>query len=202
MKPKFDVIYPILTDLIGHDLIAIENDKDNFIMRIYPQSIVRAITILKDHQKCKFCQLVDIVAIDWLDKKEQRFEIVYHLLSHKYNIRMQIRISLDESEIIPSITPAFACANWYEREIWDLFGISFADHPDLRRLLTDYNFVGHPLRKDFNLSGYCEIYYDEKEKRVAYKPLEMEQTYRNFDFLSSWHGNWDDLVDQEKGAYK
>lgn len=145
------------------------------------------ILFLRDNPKYLFKALMDITVVDY-PKKSKRFEIVYILLSLKYNKRMRVKVWLREEDVVPSITSLFPCANWYEREIWDLFGISFEGHPDLRRILTDYGFVGHPLRKDFPLTGFLEVRYDEQEKRVVYEPVHLPQDFRTFDFLSPWEG--------------
>jgi NADH-quinone oxidoreductase subunit C len=140
---------------------------------------------LKSKKGFLFNTLIDITAVDFPDK-EQRFEVIYHFLSMSENLRCRVTISIDENEAVPSITPVFECANWFEREIFDLFGIKFTSHPDLRRILTDYGFKGHPLRKDFPTSGFLEVRYDEVEKRVIYEPTTLTQGYRDFDFLSPW----------------
>ena len=149
--------------------------------------IVSIIKFLKTAERFKFKQLIDIAAIDY-PNKEKRFELVYLLLSIENNIRVKISIKFEISEKIPSITKIFPSANWMEREIFDMYGIKFLNHPDLRRILTDYNFKGHPLRKDFPLTGFNEVRYSEKEKKVIYEPVKLEQNYRNFDFSSPWEG--------------
>lgn len=202
MKLRFDILYPIISELLGLDLINIQRQKNSLIVHVYTGSIVRVLTILRDHQKCAFRQLVDIVAVDWAQQHTLRFELIYHLLSHTHNTRIQVKIFTEIEQFVPTITNIFPSANWYEREVWDMFGIYFSDHPDLRRILTDYNFVGHPLRKDFPLSGYSEVYYDQKEERVAYKPLDLPIPHRHFNFLSPWEGNWEQLLDQEKDTHK
>ena len=149
--------------------------------------IPEIIKFLKLDNKFKFKQLIDIAAIDY-PNEEKRFELVYLLLSVENNIRVKISIKFETNEKIPSIVKIFPSANWMEREIFDMYGIKFINHPDLRRILTDYNFKGHPLRKDFPLTGFNEVRYSEKEKKVIYEPVKLEQNYRNFDFSSPWEG--------------
>jgi NADH-quinone oxidoreductase subunit C len=145
------------------------------------------LTLLRDHKKFRFRQLVDITAVDY-PEKPQRFEVIYNLLSHKANMRVRVKVKVDCRASVTSIIGVFPAASWYEREIWDLFGISFSDHPDLRRILTDYDFEGHPLRKDFPLSGFTQVTYDPNQGRVIYEPVKLDQNYRSFDFLSPWEG--------------
>tara|TARA_B100001996_G_scaffold359468_1_gene324722 strand:- start:346 stop:942 length:597 start_codon:yes stop_codon:yes gene_type:complete len=142
---------------------------------------------LKNNTSTKFRQLVDITAVDYPEETE-RFKMVYLLLSHEFNSRVIINYSINENEVIPSITEIFPSANWMEREVFDMYGIKFKDHPDLRRILTDYNFEGYPLRKDFPLTGHNEVRYSEDEKKVVYEPVKLEQNYRNFDYESPWEG--------------
>ena len=149
--------------------------------------IPEVIKFLKLDNKFKFNQLIDIAAIDY-PNEEKRFELVYLLLSVENNTRVKISIKFETNEKIPSIVKIFPSANWMEREIFDMYGIKFINHPDLRRILTDYNFKGHPLRKDFPLTGFNEVRYSEKEKKVIYEPVKLEQNYRNFDFSSPWEG--------------
>ena len=149
--------------------------------------IIEVLKFLKLDNRFKFKQLIDIAAIDY-PNEEKRFELVYILLSIENNIRIKISIKFEANEKIPSIVKIFPSANWMEREIFDMYGIKFINHPDLRRILTDYNFKGHPLRKDFPLPGFNEVRYSEKEKKVIYEPVKLEQNYRNFDFSSPWEG--------------
>ena len=145
------------------------------------------ILFLKTNNKCRFRQLIDITAVDYIDK-EQRFKIVYLLLSHENNLRIVISTEIEEGKTVPSITKIFTSSNWMEREVFDMYGISFKNHPDLRRILTDYGFKGFPLRKDFPLTGHSEVRYSEDMKKVIYEPVKLEQEYRNFDFESPWEG--------------
>ena len=151
------------------------------------EDIISTILFLKTNQKCKFRQLIDITAVDY-PQKEKRFKVVYLLLSHENNLRLIINTSIDEKETIPSITKIFPSANWMEREVFDMYGISFKDHPDLRRILTDYGFDGYPLRKDFPLTGHTEVRYSEEKKKVISESVKLDQEYRDFDFESPWEG--------------
>jgi len=151
------------------------------------EEITQVILFLKTDAKCKFRQLTDITAVDY-PRKEKRFKLVYLLLSHENNHRLIINSNIKEKTIVPSITKIFPSANWMEREVFDMYGITFKDHPDLRRILTDYGFEGHPLRKDFPLTGYKEVRYSENQKKVIYESVKLEQNYRNFDFESPWQG--------------
>ena len=144
-------------------------------------------TFLRDDPSVLFKVMVDLCGVDYPDRPE-RFEVVYNLLSLKLNQRIRVKVTSDENSLVPSITGVYSAAGWFEREAWDLFGIYFADHPDLRRILTDYGFEGHPMRKDFPLTGYVEVRYDEEQKRVVYEPVKLKQEFRNFDFVSPWEG--------------
>ncbi len=160
---------------------------DQLFIDVDVENIMSVILFLKTNDKCKFRQLIDITAVDY-PGKEKRFKIVYLLLSHENNLRIVINIYIDEKIVVPSITKIFPSANWMEREIFDMYGISYKDHPDLRRILTDYGFEGHPLRKDFPLSGYTEVRYNEDRKKVISEPVKLDQEYRDFDFGSPWDG--------------
>jgi len=151
------------------------------------KDVISTILFLKTNAKCKFKQLIDITAVDY-PQREKRFKIVYLLLSHENNLRIVININIDEKIIVPSITKIFPSANWMEREVFDMYGISFKDHPDLRRILTDYEFKGYPLRKDFPLTGHTEVRYSEEKKKVISEPVKLDQEYRDFDFESPWEG--------------
>ena len=160
---------------------------NELLLKTSINDIIDVIKFLKLDDKFKFKQLIDIAAIDY-PNEEKRFELVYLLLSIENNLRLKISINFETNEKIPSIVKIFPSANWMEREIFDMYGIKFINHPDLRRILTDYNFKGHPLRKDFPLTGFNEVRYSEKEKKVIYEPVKLEQNYRNFDFSSPWEG--------------
>jgi NADH-quinone oxidoreductase subunit C len=160
---------------------------DELIIRIEPSKVVKVMTFLRDDTKCRFQQMMDLTAADYPDRAE-RFDVIYNLLSLRHNQRIRVKLSTDEDTPVPSITGVYTVANWFEREIWDLFGVFFSDHPDLRRILTDYGFEGHPMRKDFPLTGYVEMRYDDEQKRVVYEPVRLQQDFRSFDFLSPWEG--------------
>jgi len=149
--------------------------------------IVRLMTFLRDDARCLFKILMDVCGVDYPDRP-QRFDVVYHLLSPRHNLRVRVKVETDEATPVPSVTGVFSSAGWFERETWDLFGIFFSDHPDLRRILTDYGFEGHPLRKDFPLTGYVEVRYDDEQRRVVYEPVKLVQEFRSFDFVSPWEG--------------
>ena len=168
----------IKSSLIKHNQIYLKIDETD---------LTEVILFLKTNSKTKFRQLIDITAVDF-PENEIRFKLVYLLLSHEFNQRIIIEIDVKEKEIVGSITSIFPAANWMEREVFDMYGINFKDHPDLRRILTDYNFKGFPLRKDFPLTGFDEVRYSEEEKKVKYEPVKLEQNYRNFDFESPWEG--------------
>ena len=149
--------------------------------------LIEVVQFLKSNNNCKFRQLIDIAGVDY-PEKDKRFQLVYLFLSHENNIRVKILIKFQPNESINSLTKIFPSANWMEREVFDMYGIKFKNHPDLRRILTDYGFKGHPLRKDFPLTGFNEVRYSEKDKKVIYEPVKLEQNYRNFDFESPWEG--------------
>jgi NADH-quinone oxidoreductase subunit C len=151
------------------------------------EAIVRVLTHLRDDPGCLFKVLVDICGVDYPERAE-RFDVVYNLLSLRHNRRIRVKVRTGETTPVPSVVSVFSAAGWYERETWDLYGVAFSDHPDLRRLLTDYGFDGHPLRKDFPLTGHVEVRYDEEQKRVVYEPVRLPQDFRPFDFLSPWEG--------------
>ena len=151
------------------------------------ENLIDTIQFLKSSDKLKFKQLIDIAGVDYLDS-DKRFQLVYLLLSHEKNLRIKVSINIEMGAEVPSLTKIFQSANWMEREVFDMYGIKFQNHPDLRRILTDYNFEGHPLRKDFPLTGFEEVRYSEKDKKVIYEPVKLEQNYRDFDFESPWEG--------------
>ena len=156
-------------------------------LNVSNEDLIDVILFLKTNKDTKFKQLIDITAVDYLEL-EKRFKIVYLLLSHEFNFRIQVDFSINENELVSSLISLFPAANWMEREVFDMYGIKFKDHPDLRRILTDYGFTGHPLRKDFPLTGHTEVRYSEAEKKVIYEDVKLEQNYRNFDFESPWKG--------------
>ena len=168
----------IQESLILNDELSIDVNDDD---------LIEVLQFLKSHEELKFRQLIDLAGVDYPDE-EKRFQLVYLLLSHEKNIRIKVITKFNSDQLINSITKIFPSANWMEREVFDMYGIKFKNHPDLRRILTDYGFKGHPLRKDFPLTGFNEVRYSEKEKKVIYEPVKLEQNYRNFDFESPWEG--------------
>ena len=154
---------------------------------VEPGNLIEVATFLRDDPRCQFISIIDISGADY-PSRVKRFDVVYHLLSPKQNIRIRLKVQVDEETLVPSLTAVYPGADWYERETYDLYGVLFAGHPDLRRILTDYGFEGHPLRKDFPLTGFVEVRYDDEAKRVIYEPVELKQEFRNFDFLSPWEG--------------
>jgi NADH-quinone oxidoreductase subunit C len=163
------------------------------------RDIVSVMRFLRDDPRCLFWNIVDVTAVDWLGR-ERRFDVVYHLLSPKHNVRVRLKIETDETTPVNSIIDVFPGADWFERETYDLYGVVFTGHPDMRRLLTDYGFEGHPLRKDFPLTGFVEVRYDDELKRVVYSPVRLAQEFRNFDFLSPWEGTDYVLPGDEKAG--
>ena len=161
------------------------------------RDIVKVVTFLRDDERCQFWSIIDVTAVDW-PGRERRFDVVYHFLSPKQNLRIRVKIEADEATPVPSIIEVFPGADWFERETYDLYGVVFTGHPDMRRLLTDYGFEGHPLRKDFPLTGFVEVRWDDELKRVVYDKVRLAQEFRNFDFLSPWEGTQYLLPGDEK----
>jgi NADH-quinone oxidoreductase subunit C len=193
-----------LRDLGDHIAAAFPQDvtgtaigHGELMVSVKRESVPRLLAFLRDDPKCLFRVLVDICGADYPERPE-RFDVVYNLLSVKLNQRVRVKAMADETSPVPSVTGLFSAAGWYEREAWDLYGIYFSDHPDLRRILTDYGFEGHPLRKDFPLTGYVELRYDEEQKRVVYEPVKLKQEFRSFDFSSPWEGMAHVLPGDEK----
>ena len=174
---------------------------DQLFIDVDIENIISTILFLKTNEKCRFKQLIDITAVDY-PEKEKRFKIVYLLLSHEKNLRIVINSHINEKVVVPSITKIFPSANWMEREVFDMYGISFKDHPDLRRILTDYGFEGYPLRKDFPLTGHTEVRYSEAKKKVISEPVKLDQEYRDFDFESPWEGTKYIMQEEEKNKTK
>ena len=173
-----EITRKIKKTIVSFNELLIETTEDN---------LIEVILFLKSHDKLKFRQLIDIAGVDY-PEDEKRFKLIYLLLSHETNKRIKILINFEIGKKIPTMTKVYPSANWMEREVFDMYGIEFVDHPDLRRILTDYNFEGYPLRKDFPLTGFNEVRYSEKEKKVIYEPVKLEQNFRNFDFESPWEG--------------
>ena len=179
------------------DVLDVDVAYGELTVRTGAPSIVKLLTFLRDDSHCLFKLLIDVCGVDY-PERDQRFEVVYNLLSLKQNHRIRVKLSTAEGQPVPSVTGVFKSAGWYEREAWDLYGIFFSDHPDLRRLLTDYGFEGHPMRKDFPLTGHVEMRYDEEQKRVVYEPVKLTQEFRSFDFVSPWEGMLRTLPGDEK----
>ena len=177
-KINSELTTKINSSRINHDQLEIQINKD---------SLLDVVIFLKKNNSTKFKQLIDITAVDYIGS-ENRFKMIYLFLSHEYNLRINITFSINEHEVVNSLTKIFPSANWMEREVFDMYGIKFNDHPDLRRILTDYGFSGHPLRKDFPITGHSEVRYSEEKKKVVYEPVKLEQNYRNFDYSSPWEG--------------
>ena len=177
-KINYELTTKIKSTKIKHNQIYINIENEN---------LLEVVLFLKNNNRTRFRQLIDITAVDY-PEKERRFKLVYLLLSHEFNSRVVIDFFINENEISSSLTSVFPSSNWMEREVFDMYGIKFKDHPDLRRILTDYNFIGHPLRKDFPMTGHNEVRYSEDKKKVVYEPVKLEQNYRNFDYESPWKG--------------
>ena len=172
-----------LSDYV-HDATVV---RDELEVAARADQVERVLKFLKDDPRCRFEQLIDLCGVDW-PERDPRFDVVYHLLSMSHNCRLRLKVGVNEDQPVPSVVTVYPSAGWWERETWDLYGIHFAGNPDLRRLLTDYGFDGHPLRKDFPLTGYVELRYDTEQKRVVYEPVKLTQEFRRFDFLSPWEG--------------
>jgi NADH-quinone oxidoreductase subunit C len=177
-KVNSELTTKIKNSTINHHQLYLNIDSDD---------LLEVILFLKNNDETRFRQLIDITAVDY-PEKDQRFKLVYLLLSHEFNQRIIIDFYINENEVVSTLTSIFPAANWMEREVFDMYGVKFKDHPDLRRILTDYGFEGHPLRKDFPLTGHNEVRYSEDEKKVIYEPVKLEQNYRNFDYESPWEG--------------
>ena len=189
----------LVSGALAQDVIETETDGGELSVRVLRQSIVRVLTHLRDDHNCSFKVLVDICGVDY-PEREERFEVVYNMLSVTQNHRIRVKVTTDGEQPVPSATGVFSSAGWYERECWDLYGVFFSDHPDLRRLLTDYGFEGHPMRKDFPLTGFVEVRYDDAAKRVVYEPVSLTQDFRSFDYVSPWEGMVNVLPGDEKAT--
>jgi NADH-quinone oxidoreductase subunit C len=184
---------------MGQDIAETEIRHGELMLRVRRDSISRILSFLCNDANCLFQVLVDICGVDYPDRDE-RFEVVYNLLSLKHNVRIRVKVTTDESTPVPSVSQVYPAAGWFERECWDMYGVFFSEHPDLRRMLTDYGFDGHPLRKDFPLTGYVEVRYDDEQRRVVYEPVKLVQEFRSFDFLSPWEGMTPQLPGDEKAT--
>ncbi len=184
---------------MGQDIADTEIRYGELMLRVRRDAVGRILSFLCNDANCLFQVLVDICGVDYPDRDE-RFEIVYNLLSLKHNVRIRVKVTTDESAPVPSVSQIYPAAGWFERECWDMYGVFFSEHPDLRRMLTDYGFDGHPLRKDFPLTGYVEVRYDDEQRRVVYEPVKLVQEFRSFDFLSPWEGMTPQLPGDEKAT--
>ena len=187
MIAKLDKIEKLISSELSSKIKNSLIENSELLIEIEDKDLIDVVQFLKSNENCKFKQLIDIAGVDYPDN-EKRFELVYLFLSHENNLRVKILIKFQLDQSINSLTKIFPSANWMEREVFDMYGIKFKNHPDLRRILTDYGFKGHPLRKDFPLTGFNEVRYSEKDKKVIYEPVKLEQNYRNFDFESPWEG--------------
>jgi len=189
-----------ISEKLGDDCLHCEFERDELVLHITPEKISSVLQFLKSDVECQFTQLVSICGADY-PEREARFDVIYNLLSMPLNQRVRVKLHVREGQFVPSVTKIFRTAGWFERETWDMYGIFFDGNEDLRRILTDYGFNGHPLRKDFPLTGYVELRYDEEQKRVVYEPVKLTQAYREFDNLSPWEGMTDvQLPGDEKGT--
>jgi NADH-quinone oxidoreductase subunit C len=195
LEDMLATIEPVLEEVLVEKQIAY----DELTIVVASGAIPRVLTFLRDEPSLLFKELVDLCGVDY-PERERRFDVVYHLLSMHHNQRIRVKVETDEATPVPSVVSVFPTANWFEREAWDMYGILFSDHPDLRRLLTDYGFEGHPLRKDFPMTGYVEMRYDEEQKRVVYEPVKLRQDLRSWDFLSPWEGSGGYLPGDEKAT--
>ena len=186
---------------LGADLLASTIEHDQLIVTVPAERIVPVATKLRDDPQFLFEQMIDVCGVDYPDRP-QRFEVVYSLLSVSLNRRLRVKVATDEDTPVPSVVSVYPSANWFERETWDLYGVFFADHPDLRRIVTDYGFEGHPLRKDFPLTGYVELRYDPDLRRVVYEPVKLTQDFRTFDFTSPWEAITDIQLPGDEKATK
>jgi NADH-quinone oxidoreductase subunit C len=176
-----------ITHSLGEAVVSSEMAYGELTLTVARESIVDVAKFLRDDPACRFISIIDVCGADY-PEREKRFDVVYHFLSPRLNQRIRVKLEANDVEPVPSITGVFPGANWFEREVYDLYGVLFSGHPDLRRILTDYGFDGHPLRKDFPLTGFVEVRYDEERKRVAYQPVRLTQEFRTFDYLSPWEG--------------
>jgi NADH-quinone oxidoreductase subunit C len=199
MDDKLKALAEYISAALSGAVLSSEIRHGELVCHIKREDLLRVLGFLRDDPKCRFNLLCDLCGVDYPDRP-QRFEVVYNLLSMSLNQRIRLKLETDEEQPVPSVTGLFSCAGWWEREAWDLFGIFFSDNPDLRRILTDYGFDGHPLRKDFPLTGFVEVRYDEDQKRVVYEPVRLKQEFRSFDFISPWEGMDKILPGDEKAS--
>jgi NADH-quinone oxidoreductase subunit C len=196
---QLETLQTYIAEVLGRRRIDSFIELNELTVWVPREAIASALITLRDDEKCRFNMLLDICSVDW-PEREHRFDVVYNLLSLPYNWRVRIKVAVAENMPVPSVVDVFPAANWFEREVYDLYGVKFEGHPDLRRLLTDYGFEGHPLRKDFPLTGYVEVRYDTKEKRVVYEPVKLPQDFRSFDNMSPWEGMTDMMLPGDEKA--
>ena len=187
MSPSLKDLEKLINSELSSKIKSSIIENNELLVETDEAELLDVVQFLKSNEECKFKQLIDIAGVDY-PENEKRFELIYLFLSHEHNLRIKLLIKFQINQTIVSLTKIFPSANWMEREVFDMYGIKFKNHPDLRRILTDYGFKGHPLRKDFPLTGFNEVRYSEKEKKVIYEPVKLEQNYRNFDFESPWEG--------------
>jgi NADH-quinone oxidoreductase subunit C len=199
MDDRLDTLGRTIADALGRAVTGYRVVNHELTVTALARDIVAVMRFLRDDARCRFWSIIDVTAVDW-PGRERRFDVVYHLLSPKQNLRVRVKVETDEAIPVPSIIEVFPGADWFERETYDLYGVLFTGHPDMRRLLTDYGFEGHPLRKDFPLTGFVEVRYDDELKRVVYEPVRLTQEFRNFDFLSPWEGTSYGLPGDEKAG--
>ena len=199
MISKLQKIEKVINSELSSKIHSSSIKNDELLIEVGENDLIDVVQFLKSNVNCKFKQLIDIAGVDY-PENEKRFELVYLFLSHENNLRIKLSIKFQNDQSINTLTKIFPSANWMEREVFDMYGIKFKNHPDLRRILTDYGFKGHPLRKDFPLTGFNEVRYSEKEKKVIYEPVKLEQNYRNFDFESPWEGT--DYIKELKKSEK
>ena len=193
MSEELNALGAYVSEKLGASVTEWQVVKGELALIIPAQDVTKVMTFLRDDANCLFSTLIDVCGVDY-PERPLRYEVVYNLLSLKRNLRIRVKLQTDEETPVPSVVAIYPAANWFERETWDMYGVMFADHPDLRRILTDYGFEGHPLRKDFPLTGYVELRYDDELKRVVYEPVKLTQDFRNFDFLSPWEGITDQMA--------
>ncbi len=187
MDEALNELADYLADKLGPALLARHLAYHELTLTVQRDAVVKVLKLLRDDVQCQFSCLIDIAGVDY-PERENRFDVVYHLLSPRQNMRVRVKVETDEEAPVRSVIDVYPAANWFEREAFDLYGILFSDHPDLRRILTDYGFQGHPMRKDFPLTGFVEVRYDDEQKRVVYQPVKLSQEFRSFDFMSPWEG--------------
>lgn len=187
MNEALEELNDVVHASLGEAVVEVSKQYGELTLTVGLEDILSVLKFLRDDSGCRFVCLIDVCGVDY-PQRENRFDVVYHLLSPTQNIRVRVKLEVPETRQVPSVVPLFPAAEWFEREAFDMYGILFSNHPDLRRILTDYGFRGHPLRKDFPLTGYLEVRYDDEEKRVVYEPVKLTQEFRSFDFESPWEG--------------